>query len=255
MVTMERNLVIFDCDGVLVDSEPIANQVTADLLGAHGLVLSAAEAESHSKGLSDPAIVAKIRTDWGVTLPPDFISRLETAVWAHLEVNLQPVAGVAQAVAAVVRSGSALCVASSSPRESTTRKLAITGLLPHFEDRLHSADQVPRGKPFPDVFLYAASMTGFAPEECVVVEDSVPGVQAGLAAGMRVLAYASMGGAEALQTAGGSAFTHMDELPALLGNQVASQPPRSRDASRGGAPAIASPSLPARWVFWSWPFC
>ena len=216
---MERNLVIFDCDGVLVDSEPIAQQVTVDLLGAHGLVLSAAEAESHFKGLSDPAIVAKIQTEWGVTLPSDFIPRLEAAVWALLEVNLQSVPGVAQAVAAVVRSGSALCVASSAPREWTRWKLTITGLLRHFEDRLFSADQVPRGKPFPDVFLYAASMMGFVPEDCVVVEDSVPGVQAGVAAGMRVLAYASMGDAEALQTAGGSVFTSMAELPASLGIQ------------------------------------
>ena len=217
MVTMERNLVIFDCDGVLVDSEPFANQVIADLLGTHGLVLSAEEAESHFKGLSDPAMVAKIRTEWGVTLPPDFISRLETAVWALLEVKLQPIPGVAQAVAAVVQSGSALCVASSSPREWTKGKLTITGLLPHFEDRLYGADQVPRGKPFPDVFLYAASMMGFAPEACVVIEDSVPGVQAGVAAGMRVLAFASTGGTEALQAAGGSVFMDMAELPALLG--------------------------------------
>ena len=214
---MERNLVIFDCDGVLVDSEPIANQVTAVLLGAHGLVLSPEEVASHYKGLSNPAMVAKIRTDWGVTLPSDFKSRLETAVWAHLEVNLQPVPGVAQAVAAVAQSGSALCVASSSPREYTRRKLTITRLLPHFANRLYSAEQVPRGKPFPDLFLYAASERGIAPGDCVVIEDSVPGVQAGVAAGMRVLAFASAGDAGALQTAGGSVFTSMAELPAHLG--------------------------------------
>lgn len=219
MVTMERILVIFDCDGVLVDSEPIANQVKADLFGAYGLVLSPEQAESHFKGLSIPAMVAKIRTDWGVTLPPDFRSRLETVVWAVLEANLQPIAGVAEAVAAVAQSGYALCVASGSSREFTRRKLRMTGLLPHFEDSLYSADQVPRGKPFPDVFLYAASMMGFAPERCVVVEDSVPGVQAGTEAGMRVLAFASTGDAEALQTAGGVVFTDMAELPAFLGIQ------------------------------------
>ena len=210
-------LVIFDCDGVLVDSEPIANQALAEHLSAHGLVLSPEEAETHFKGLSNPAVVAKTRNDWGVTLPPDFISRLEAAVLALLDINLQPVPGVAQAVAAVVRSDSALCVASGSTPEHTKRKLTMTGLLPHFEDRIYSAHQVPRGKPFPDVFLYAASVMGFAPEDCVVVEDSVPGVQAGVAAGMRVLAFASAGGAGALRTAGGSVFTHMAELPALLG--------------------------------------
>ena len=218
MTSLGRSgLVIFDCDGVLVDSEPIANQVTADLLGAHGLVLSAEEAESHFKGLSYPAIVAKIRTDWGVTLPPDFKSRLETAVWALVEANLQPVPGVAQAVAAVAQSGSALCVASSSPREYTRRKLTITGLLRHFEDRLYSADEVPRGKPHPDVFLYAAAQMGVAPAWCVVVEDSLPGVQGAVAAGMRVLGYAPEGGGAALRDAGAEVFGDMADVPGLLG--------------------------------------
>ena len=210
-------LVIFDCDGVLVDSEPIANRALAELLNEHGLVLSPGEAEFHFKGLSGPDAVAKVRTDWGITLPLDFISRVDAVVWGLLELNLKPVAGVAQAVAAVVESGSALCVASSTPPDHIKRKLAITGLLAHFEDRLYSVDEVPRGKPHPDVFLYAATQMGVEPARCVVVEDSLPGVRGAVAAGMRVLGYAPEGGGAALRDAGADVFEHMADLRRLLG--------------------------------------
>ena len=215
--SVRPGLVIFDCDGVLVDSEPIANQALAELLSTHGLVLSPGEAEFHFKGLSGPDTVAKVRTDWGITLPLDFISRVEAVVWGLLEISLKPVPGVEQAISVVIRSGSALCVASSTPLDYVKRKLTITGLLSHFEDRLYSADEVPRGKPHPDVFLYAAAQMGVAPARCVVVEDSLPGVQGAVAAGMRVLGYASEGGGAALRTAGAEVFGDMADVPGLLG--------------------------------------
>ena len=92
---MPQNLIIFDCGGVLVDSEPMANQVLSERLSAHGLLLSAKAAESHFKGLSSPGIVAKVQSEWEITLPADFIVRLEATVWALLEDNLQPILGIA----------------------------------------------------------------------------------------------------------------------------------------------------------------
>ncbi len=218
VASMEKpGLVIFDCDGVLVDSELLNNQALSELLAGHGLALTPEEAVSHFKGLSNPDTVAKVRSDWGIVLPQDFMSRLEAAEWAMMETGLQPVPGALEAVAAVARSGAALCVASSGTPDAILQRLTITGLLPYFRGRLFSAQQVARGKPSPDLFLHVASEIGFAPDQCVVVEDSLPGVRAGIAAGMPVFAYAARGGAAELRTAGGFVFTEMAELPPLLG--------------------------------------
>ena len=174
--------------------------------------------------MSIPDTVAKVQREWGIALPQDFIARLEAAEWAMLETGLRPVPGVSEAVAAVARSGAALCVASSGTPDAILHSLTITGLLPYFRGRLFSAQQVARGKPFPDLFLHAASETGFAPDRCAVVEDSLPGVRAGVAAGMRVLAYAARGDARELQAAGGFVFTDMAELPSLLGIEGLANP-------------------------------
>ena len=215
--SMKPGLVIFDCDGVLVDSEPLNNQALSELLAGHGLALTPDQATSHFKGLSNPDMVAKILKDWGIALPPDFTTRLEAARWALMATSLQPVPGALEAVAAVARSGAALCVASSGTPDAIAQSLTITGLLPSFRGRLFSAQQTARGKPFPDLFLHAASEMGFAPAQCAVVEDSLPGVKAGVAAGMPVFAYAARGGAGELQAAGGVVFTDMAELPSMLG--------------------------------------
>ena len=214
---MKPGLVIFDCDGVLVDSEPLNNQALSELLSGHGLALTPDQATSHFKGLSNPDMVAKVQKNWGIALPPDFIARLEAARWAVMATSLQPVPGALEAVAAVARSGAALCVASSGTSDAISQSLTITGLLPYFRGHLFSAQQMGRGKPFPDLFLHAASEMGFAPERCAVVEDSVPGVSAGIAAGMPVFAYAAGEGADQLRAAGGVVFTDMAELPPLLG--------------------------------------
>jgi len=211
-------LVIFDCDGVLVDSEPLANAVLARALTAAGYRVSIAECIERFTGLSMPSVVATVETGLGHPLPPDFLDRVQTETFARFRKELQPVPGVRE-----VLEGIALpkCVASSGEPEKIDLSLTVTGLKRYFGDRIFSARMVARGKPFPDLFLHAAGAMAVAPEAAVVVEDSVPGVKSGAAARMRVLGYAAgpHGGpthARRLAEAGAEPFFAMADLPGLL---------------------------------------
>jgi len=210
------DLVIFDCDGVLVDSEPIANRIFVEHLARHGIAMSLEAALSDLVGRSLPSCVALLEERHGLKLPADFAPVLQGVTMQAFERELQPVPGVA---AALDRITGPTCVASSSAPAKIRLSLGLTGLLPRFEGRLFSASEVPRGKPHPDLFLHAAARMGHAPSRCVVVEDAVPGVQAGRAAGMRVLAYAGAAHADRtrLDDAGGEVFSDMADLPGLLG--------------------------------------
>ena len=213
---MPPDLVIFDCDGVLVDSEPIANRIFVEHLARHGIALTIEAALRDLVGRSLPACVALLEERHGRRLPDDFSTVLQAATMQAFATELRPVAGVA---GALDRIACATCVASSGAPQKIRRSLDLTGLLPRFEGRLFSASEVPRGKPHPDLFLHAAARMGHPPARCVVVEDALPGVQAAVAAGMRVLAYAGAAHADAarLGAAGGEVFTAMAELPGLLG--------------------------------------
>ena len=210
-------LVIFDCDGVLVDSPRLINQASLRLLASYGLQLTLDEVLKYLKGLQNADIRDVVASQWGVSLPENFTDVMEDAEWAAMEEGLLPVEGAETAVRFVTTAGIATCVASNGPLEGIEHRLRLTGLFSFFEGRLFSAYTVPRAKPHPDVFLNAASTMGYQPSECAVIEDSDPGIQAALAAGMRVLAYAATSDTTFADSAGVQTFTDMTSLPALLG--------------------------------------
>ncbi len=210
------DLLLFDCDGVLVDSEPISGRVFAEVLTECGLPTTPDESNSLYRGRTMKACVALAEARLGRPLPADLIPRYDARVRAEFERSLQPVPGVARAIETIVARGLATCVASSGSVAKMQLTLGLTGLLPHFEGRLYSATDVPRSKPHPDVFLHAAREMGAEPARCCVVEDSPLGVEAGVAAGMRVLGFARETGAGILSEAGAQVFHEMDALPALI---------------------------------------
>ena len=227
-------LLIFDCDGVLVDSEPIASRVLADALSEVGFPLTAQQAIDRYTGISLRAVLARVEAEWGRALPADFASRLAARDRAAFAAELQPVAGVVEMLGALHLPR---CVASSGSLEKIRSNLCLTGLLPYFDPHLFSADRVTRGKPAPDLFLLAAAMMATPPERCVVIEDSVAGVAAARAAGMRVFGFcgaghARPGSAATLHVAGATrVFKRMRELPALL-DEAAPPSPEIDNAAR-----------------------
>ncbi len=211
------DLVIFDCDGVLVDSEPISERVSLEMIAEHGVVMPFEEMSARYLGTSDADMVRDIERRLGITFPDGFVDEMQARKLVAFRASVRPMDGVAASVGAIASAGVALCVASSGPRDATRVKLESAGLLGPFGGHLFSAYDVPRGKPHPDLFLYAAAQMGVAPERCAVVEDSLPGVQGAVAAGMRVLGYAPEGGGAALRDAGADVFEHMADLRRLLG--------------------------------------
>ncbi len=210
-------LVIFDCDGVLVDSEPISERVSLEMIAEHGVTMQRGEMSARYLGTSDADMVRDIERRRGVTFPDGFVDEMQARKLLAFRASVRAIVGVADAVGAIARAGVLLCVASSGPREATRVKLESAGLVEPFGGHLFSAYDVPRGKPQPDVFLYAAAQMDVAPTRCVVVEDSLPGVQGAVAAGMRVLGYAPEGDGVALRDAGAKVFGNMADVPGLLG--------------------------------------
>ena len=212
-------LVIFDCDGVLVDSEPLANASFSRAIRAQGLDWSPQEVLRRLMGLSLKSGVEACEAELGRKLPDDFVEKMQVITYQMFrDAPLQAIAGVKEAVLALHAAGAATCVASSGAPEKMRFTLGLTGLWDLFDGRIFSASQVPRGKPFPDLFLHAALGMNVQPFECTVIEDSEPGVTAARAAGMRVLAYAGEPYANptALASAGGEVFSDMRKLPDLL---------------------------------------
>lgn len=181
-------LVVFDLDGTLVDSEHLANRVFYEHLVAIGLPDSVDEAQVSRDltGLSLPSCFAICETRYGLSLPPDFHDRLQAETYARFTTHLQPVSGVPELLAGLTLPR---CVASGSELEKIALSLRLTGLAAYFGPHTYSAEQVARGKPEPDLFLYAAAQMGAEPSRCLAVEDSLPGATAGQRAGMRVIAY------------------------------------------------------------------
>lgn len=216
-VPSDDALVIFDCDGVLVDSEPIAVGIDLVILAEAGIEMSESEVIRRFVGRSPAVLQATIAEQLGRPLSPERIKHYEGLYQQAYEAELTPIDGIVDALDELDRTGRRMCVASSSRPESLRRKLTITGLHDRFAPWIFSASQVQHGKPAPDLFLYAANQMGARPERCVVVEDSRPGVQAARAAGMPVCAYA--GGVTAageLEGPGTTLLTDMRELPALI---------------------------------------
>jgi len=210
-------LTIFDCDGVLVDSEPLANRAFAEALQAHGFAMSYEDCLEHLVGLSLPACAALLERRFGRPLPDGFLTALQARTYARFHAELRPVDGIVAALDRIERAGFATCVASSGEPAKLRVSLGATGLWARFEGRIFSAVEVARGKPFPDLFLHAAARMGVAAARTAVVEDSVPGVRAAVAAGMRVFGYVGGTPRRDLAAEGAVEFAAMSELPALLG--------------------------------------
>ena len=182
-------LVIFDCDGVLVDSEAIFASVDAEALSRLGHPMSPAAILRRFSGMPHRDMWEILAAELGLELPADHLQTIRDECQRRFETDLVAVPGARDAVRAVQATGLATSVASSTQIDSLRRNLARTGLLDLVDPHVFSVSQVKRGKPAPDVFLHAASQTGFDPAECLVVEDSVAGVTAAGRAGMSVLGF------------------------------------------------------------------
>lgn len=221
-------LVIFDCDGVLVDSEMLSARVLAREVSALGLPLSAEDCLDRFTGISMKAVLTAVAADLGKPLPPGFEDQVRAADERAFAADLKPIDGVRDAVEALPRRR---CVASSGALAKMRFTLGLTGLLPLFDPHLFSASMVAHGKPAPDLFLYAAQQMAVPPGACLVVEDSRAGVTAAVAAGMPVLGF--VGGshcradhaAQLLQTGAATVFARMAMLPALVAAAASSLPP------------------------------
>lgn len=208
MRIMDFDLLILDCDGVLIDSEMLAIRAMCDVLTAVGVPATEALVLG-CFGMKQADALERIAAATGCGIPPGVEARLWPATRAAFVAGLQPMPGAAAFLEA--RRGHPLCVASSSDPERIRTSLAIAGLLPFFGEALFSSQQVARGKPAPDLFLLAASRLGARPERCVVVEDSVFGVAGARAAGMTAIGF--LGGSHvrdghgaALEAAGADAL-------------------------------------------------
>ena len=207
-------LVIFDCDGVLIDSERIANRVLAECLTEIGLPTTAEESLRDYKGHSWPACVALFEARLGRALPATFAAHSYREMLAAYERELVAVPGIH---AALERIPAPQCVASNGRLATMTFTLAKVGLLERFAGRIFSSEDVARPKPAPDLFLHAAAKLGVEPSRCAVVEDSPHGVSAARAAGMRAFGYAGLEASAPLAAAGATTFGDMADLPAVLG--------------------------------------
>ncbi len=210
--------VLFDCDGVLADTEALVNRIVAADLTERGWRLSGDQARETFLGMALPDMLPMIEARVGV-LPARWAHDLSYRIAATLEAEAAPVPGAIEAVQAVVAAGLAVAVASNSGRAELISKLERLGLASLLGNRVFSFEDVPRPKPAPDIYRAAAAACGVRPDECVVVEDSLLGARAGIAAGCRVLGLARETDASVLAAVGAVPFARMQDLPHLLGLQ------------------------------------
>ena len=189
------NCIIFDCDGTLVDSEPLTNNVIAEMAGELGIKMTGEEATSLWGGKTIDAVVYGMKEMSGKDLPEDWVSRLVQNVSNAYKYDLVPMDGIAEVL----------------------DSLKIAGLYKYFQGKVYTASEVKYPKPAPDLFLYAVDKMGFSNEECVIIEDSIPGITAAVRAGIRVLGLVKMSSKKEIVEAGAEPFTNMRELPSLLG--------------------------------------
>ena len=216
---MNLDLVIFDCDGVLVDSEVISCRAHAQTLTRHGYSITEDEVLHRFLGVSDREARLMIERETGHPLPDDFEAEVKEATLKCYAGDLKAIAGVGAAIAAI---HVPKCVASSGTPEKIRHGLECAGLYEQLSPHIFSATMVKRGKPAPDLFLYAASQMRAAPGRCLVIEDSVPGVTGAVAAGMIALGFnggshCQAGHADRLRAAGAAlVFDDMRQLPELV---------------------------------------
>jgi HAD superfamily hydrolase (TIGR01509 family) len=221
------DLIIFDCDGVLVDSEVISCRAHAATLTRHGYSITADQVLDRFLGVSDREARMTIEAELGHSLPADFEAQMKQAALQRYADELRPIPDINDVMAAI---GLPKCVASSGTPEKIRHGLTCAGIYDLLAPHIFSAVQVKRGKPAPDLFLFAAEQMKVPPARCVVIEDSIPGVTGAIAAGMTALGFhggshCRPGHADTLRAAGAAAtFDDMRELPGLIGQIEASQP-------------------------------
>jgi len=209
-------VVIFDCDGVLVDSERLIQEVDLELIRGLGWPITREEIFAEHLGRSEDAVIANIERRLGRAVPAGFRREKAAAYEAVLRERLVAVPGVAEAIALLREGGMRLCVASSGRHARIRLCLRLTGLHTLFaQEHVFSAEDVGRGKPAPDLFLLAAARLTTPPRRCVVIEDSPAGVEAAKAAGMRVIGYCALTPADLLSEAD-ALITRMRDLPTVI---------------------------------------
>ena len=214
--TTKLRLVIFDCDGVLVNSEPVANRVVAEMLTAEGWVMTPHEADRRFLGMSFPDMVPVVEAELGRKLPPQWEHDLVAGVMRALTTESVLIPGALEALLAVSALGLPWRIASNSSHGEMALKFSCIGLTDLVAGRLHSFEDVARGKPAPDLFLAAAAAENVSPDACVVIEDSSIGARAAAAAGMMCLGLGIGAQAESLRAVGAFPFASMYDLPALI---------------------------------------
>ena len=213
-------LVIFDCDGVLVDSERIAVRIDVAVLAAIGWTLTEADVIERFMGRTDEYMVSQIEAHLGRPLPPNWDEPFQRLYRDAFEAELKPVPGILEALDEIA---APTCVASSGTHERMRYTLGLTGLYTRFVGRIFSASEVAHGKPAPDLFLHAADRMGAHPANCAVVEDSRYGIEAARAAGMRAFGYAGgLTPRHRLEGSGTFVFEDMRQLPRLLRDRLSS---------------------------------
>jgi HAD superfamily hydrolase (TIGR01509 family) len=205
--------IIFDCDGVLVDSEPLSNQVMVDMANEYGASLDLQYAYNHFKGYYIENCIEKIETLIKKKLPKNFEKEYRRRSFEKFKNEIQPVEGIVELIKNITIP---FCVASSGPEHKIKLNLELTGLLPYFENKIFSCYTIGKWKPEPDVFLWAAETMGFQPNECVVIEDSITGVKAALAGGFDVFGYTAHDYSKELESKATMTFKRINDLKNYL---------------------------------------
>ena len=216
--------VIFDCDGVLVDSEPLSMKIDVEILAENGVVMSEADAHQRFVGKTFAAMLDEIRRDFGVSFPADASEQKDLRLLQLYERELKVVEGIVPALEALMPQH--FSVASNSPFDRVEAALRITHLARFFDNRITTFEHVARGKPEPDVFIEAARRAGYPPGDCIVIEDSVTGVTAAHRAGCRVLGFTGTHphpveqAGKLLAAGAATTFRAMRDLPGLVAENI-----------------------------------
>ncbi|WP_323789333.1 HAD family hydrolase [Psychroserpens sp.] len=205
--------IIFDCDGVLVDSEPIGNQVLVDMANELGANIDLEYAYKHFKGGKMQSCVDKISVLINQPIPEDFTTRYRQYSFEAFKTKIQPIQGVIDLIQSLKIP---YCVASSGPENKIRLNLELTGLLPYFEHKIFSCYTIQKWKPSPDVFNWAAETLGFNPHECLVIEDSLTGVRAAKNGGFDVIGYTAHDYNNELKNEATFALSSMEAIKKML---------------------------------------
>jgi HAD superfamily hydrolase (TIGR01509 family) len=212
--------IAFDCDGTLVDSEPLHNRADVAVLARHGVVVDPHEHLKRSTGIGRAAMMRIIEQERGIRLPDDIVQQIETELHRLVTAELKPILRVPEVLAALAERGARMAVASNSHSDYIDQALRTCGIRDYFADRISSADRVENLKPAPDIYLLAARMLDTPAQRCIAVEDSQAGVVAAHAAGMRAIAYCPPGHVftpAQLRGAGAqNVIADFEELPGLI---------------------------------------